>query len=578
MSENNKSPVRRAQAVGSNEQGPRYEWLLTDQAKSDPVELRIQPMAFLPVVFVPGIMGSNLVTQRAKDPDKARVWNVDSTTGAAGGLFRNPGQRQNELHFDRTEVYTRGKVPNERSNTGLNNEQDYWARGWGEVGYISYGEFLLWLERTLNAPSGAPRQTLLQSELTAALGPQATQTPRAWQAARPFDALKPDELTQANRWLMPVYACGYNWLGDNKDAATRLQKRIDEIISKHHDGRYAFCKQVLLITHSMGGLVARACQALPDTQHKIAGVLHGVMPTVGAPVAYRRCKVGLMDEGPSGMGLAAAKAWGSAKAIGETGQHVTPVFAQSPGALQLLPSQAHPPGWLRITGSDGRDMQPPLPDANPYAEIYRERRRWWGLVREEWLRPPGGRFPMDFEVFNDRHLQAAEDFHVAVKSQTYHPCTYAFYGDGGQDDNGAIQSFEQVQWQVQAGTRPGAPPLQQVPQLTYAQVDFDGSNPEHIGTDFEQPPEGAPEIVAAGLHWHYKLRAAGPQPGGDGTVNTRSGRAVGQGAAKVKQVFSLPGIAHEPAYKSLEVHRLVVYAVLKISAQASYPIPFSKTK
>ena len=54
----------------------------------------------------------------------------------------------------------------------------------------------------------------------------------------------------------------------------------------------------------MGGLVARACQALPSMEAKIAGKLHGVMPTVGAPVACRRCKVGMMDQGTWGMSAA----------------------------------------------------------------------------------------------------------------------------------------------------------------------------------------------------------------------------------------------------------------------------------
>ena len=571
--------VRRAQPTGSNEHGPRYEWTFTDASKTDLVELRLQPVAFLPVVFVPGIMGTNLVELKTTGRSRVRVWNVDDAPGAMVGAIRDPSQRQADLHFARTQIYEQGKVPDERSQTGLNNDQDYWDRGWGEVGYMSYGEFLLWLERTLNASAGASRQAMLMSQLTTALGPQATQAPAGWQAARPFDPIKADELTQADRWLMPVYACGYNWLGDNARAAERLQARINAVIERHHDGRFGFCRQVVLITHSMGGLVARACQALPDMQHKIAGVLHGVMPTLGAPVAYRRCKVGMGDEGSSGIGLAATAAWGAAKVIGQSGQHVTPVFAQSPGALQLLPSQAHPPGWLRITGPDGRDLYPPLPSANPYDEIYRERIRWWGLVRDEWLRPQGSRFQMDFSSFED-HLDVARKFHTALSPEDSHPCTYAFYGHGGQSEAGPIQSFESVQWRAVPGKRLGAPPLQQVPQLTHAQVNLEGSNPEHIGKTVtpvltEKTYSEAVDVVE---EWHYELRAAGPEPGGDGTVNRRSAAAVGQGARRVRQVFTLPDIAHEPAYKSLFVRRLVVYAVLKISAQAINPLPFSQVQ
>ena len=130
------------------------------------------------------------------------------------------------------------------------------------------------------------------------------------------------------------------------------------------------------------------------------------------------------------------------------------------------------------------------------------------------------------------------------------------------------------------GLRPGASPLLQVPHLTHAQVNLEGSNPEHIGKTVtpvltEKTYSEAVDVVE---EWHYELRAAGPEPGGDGTVNRRSAAAVGQGARRVRQVFTLPDIAHEPAYKSLFVRRLVMYAVLKISAQAINPLPFSQVQ
>lgn len=183
------------------------------------------------------------------------------------------------------------------------------------------------------------------------------------------------ELKRA-KFRMPVDACGYNWLACNTDAAERLRARIEHVVAENNGSR---CEQVVLVTHSMGGLVARCCARLPGMSERIAGVVHGVMPAVGAAVAYRRCKVGMRDE-----------SFVAGLVIGSNGREVTAVFAQAPGALQLLPNAGYRPGWLRIQAADGgsRDESQPLED--PYEDIYLRRDRWWGLVREEWLSPRGG--------------------------------------------------------------------------------------------------------------------------------------------------------------------------------------------
>jgi hypothetical protein len=146
-----------------------------------------------------------------------------------------------------------------------------------------------------------------------------------------------DDLIARARFRMPVYACGYNWLDSNIEAAKRLRQRIVDVI-KENSHEHSRCSQVILVTHSMGGLVARACQQLDGMQEAIAGIVHGVMPSVGAAVAYRRCKIGMADEDPA-----------AAMVIGRTGQEVTAVFAQAPGALQLLPARQYRSGWPLLT-------------------------------------------------------------------------------------------------------------------------------------------------------------------------------------------------------------------------------------
>ena len=55
----------------------------------------------------------------------------------------------------------------------------------------------------------------------------------------------------------PVHVCGYNWTASNRDSGAELAKYIDGVIEQYKKmGR--LCDQVILITHSMGGLDARS--------------------------------------------------------------------------------------------------------------------------------------------------------------------------------------------------------------------------------------------------------------------------------------------------------------------------------
>jgi pimeloyl-ACP methyl ester carboxylesterase len=238
------------------------------------------------------------------------------------------------------------------------------------------------------------------------------------------DPIISDELLKRAKFRFPVHACGYNWLESNDAAADRLKSRIYKIIAENNRGRFK-CTQVILVTHSMGGLVARACAQLPDMESMIAGIVHGVMPTVGTPVAYRRCKIGMWDEDKI-----------SSLVIGTDGPSVTAVFAQSPGALQLLPSREYGVNWLQIHDEKGRALER-LPVDDPYTEVYLRKDRWWGLVRESWLSPVGG-IPLAWKKFA-KNIEFARDFHSRVSGK-YHPNTFVFYGAG----DGKQASFETI--------------------------------------------------------------------------------------------------------------------------------------
>ena len=84
--------------------------------------------------------------------------------------------------------------------------------------------------------------------------------PQTWQAMREFKLAPLDEsmLRQAvtGCWF-PVHAMGYNWLRSNKKSGKEIAARIEALIKRYVDQGYQ-CEKVIVVTHSMGGLVARA--------------------------------------------------------------------------------------------------------------------------------------------------------------------------------------------------------------------------------------------------------------------------------------------------------------------------------
>ncbi len=146
----------------------------------------------------------------------------------------------------------------------------------------------------------------------------------------------------------PVYAVGYNWSDSNENSGRKLVDRIKEIIAEAKDVT-GLCEKVILITHSMGGIVSRAASELAGGRSLIIGIVHGVQPVTGAPAAYWRMKAGF--EGTDSLGMVQ-------KALGNNGPKVTAVLGNIPGGLQLLPTKNHRNNhnqafWLTLRNDDG---------------------------------------------------------------------------------------------------------------------------------------------------------------------------------------------------------------------------------
>lgn len=578
--ENNGSgDPRGASALFGESGNPRFEWNLSNTTLNDMVRLVVQDK-ILPVIFVPGIMGSNLMSNDGRrDP----VWRLDTTFGEPAGLarrmsFNGPAARQRMMHPARTAVDSRGSVPGRAVGSVSRKSQYSDERFWGEVAEGSYHAFLLWLEERLNgqgtnpakwqdfyytAVSATPRPGERRPEPV--LNPGIAMRMREFDAMRYVEAAAParavpdslmsDDLLKRSKFRMPVYACGYNWLDSNSVAADRLRGRIEAVINANNGNGFK-CDQVLLITHSMGGLVARRCVALSGMQGKIAGIVHGVMPATGAAVAYRRCKIGMRDE-----------SFLAGLVIGSNGREVTAVFSQAPGALQLLPTTEYQTGWLRIKAANGSVIES-KPLADPYSEIYLRQDRWWGLVRPEWLRPQGGR-PLSWDEYA-LNIGAAKSFHQQIRGR-YHDATYVYYGADTK-----YPSFERIHWSMKAGLRPDratVPTGQQVRDMGFGDVRDSGSNPLYVG--------GQTEYLQSGGMWgggmptsyetsYWEISAEMQDGGGDGTVPISSGRAPVSTASsgRIRQQFRMQGFDHEKSYLNGQAQFATLFCVQKIAAAA----------
>lgn len=222
----------------------------------------LPPDKVIPVIFVPGIMGSNLGTRNTKANKAGVAWHPDNKLWAweFKGLLAN--QRQVILDPAQTYAASLSEIPDGESPffaqapkaAQKNWKAEYQRRGWGTVMLSSYGPLLYHLEFQLNriyqtGTIAQPWRDLLQSQ-----GKQ-------WGEMQGYSKLEESELFKAGDYWYPVHAVGYNWLQSNGEAGKYLAGQINAFTAHYRKLGYP-CEKVILVTHSMGGLVARATKFL----------------------------------------------------------------------------------------------------------------------------------------------------------------------------------------------------------------------------------------------------------------------------------------------------------------------------
>lgn len=488
----------------------------------------------VPVIFIPGIMGSNLRSIK----DQKLAWHPPN---GISEKFKEVRIRRNQTPTNRQTQLTAADVEVYDDPAGMKLPRDYLAlnpdealrRHWGEVHADSYLGLLQGLEETLNYPYQDvgyqhPTPNAKWKGIMQADGKQ-------WKPTKKFSAVADSEFrSRFGKVYFAVHACGYNWLESNEESAKRVIARVKEIEDRLKDHKYfKYSGKVILVTHSMGGLVGR--RVAKEIKDKILGVVHGVQPVLGAPVVYRRFKAGTESNGwfdIVGKLTALVLGWDAAD--------VTCVLANAPGALELLPTKHYPKGWLHIT--DG-DKTVRLPKSNPYSEVYSKSSEecWWGMVDPDLIDPAGkvGNSPsMPIHDHFKKNLEVAEGFHENLKLSC-HPNTYAHYGD---DDN--QYSFHEIIWRT----------TQDI--TSFSDIDILSAKRAKFSL------LGATSAEINGQRIHFDLD--GKYQPGDGTVPTPSGAGAAE-LENIKQVFKLEGFDHGLSYKNKTAVDTVLYSIAKIA-------------
>lgn len=185
------------------------------------------PLRKIPIIFVPGVMGSRL-----EFPTLKQRWDPDHTFRAMFYWVRISAERgRRELRYS---------TPARVMTTGDDLSDLELKHGYAGVAAKYYLGLLRYLDGHV----------------------------------RP-------EIEEKLHIESQVYAIGYDWRQSNRISGAYVTREVNRILAAEGAG------QCLLISHSMGGIVTRSAMK-NGLAGKVIGVIHIFQPVDGAPVMYRR--------------------------------------------------------------------------------------------------------------------------------------------------------------------------------------------------------------------------------------------------------------------------------------------------
>ncbi|CAI8748557.1 MULTISPECIES: esterase/lipase family protein [Burkholderia] len=608
---------------------------LTPASDTRSKELLCDVRPIIPVIFLPGVMGSPLVNTDTGD-EMFFAPETDGLFGKAGALpallglwFKGASTR--EKLFDPTHAavtpfgpVSAGKHEKDAEPDQYVDEKEAIRRGWGSVYRSSYQPMLAWLQEQLNEPmhlgkhkgpwiAGDPDgkkwalKPLLDTEPAdyGALGVGAQGRGQA--IAKDSEVFK-----HFMKYQYRVYAIGYNWLQSNEKSAQQVIDGTDfkdkktgktarlmgikEIIEENHSGK------AIILTHSMGGLVARMAIAMHGAADLMHGVFHNVLPATGAPIAAKRFRTGGGSEG-------GVNGFINGALLGSDADEFVAVAANAPGPLELLPMPDYHNGeaWWIFSRLDGTPVMKFPKEGSAYKEIYANT-KWYGLVPAEsvsLLDPAGivtkrlddlGRGDTVLSNFQALMGDVVTANQNKIKNK-YHDRTYISYGDGAllpkgratssdESSKPAIEKGKELDELLAWGTviwKGNVPAGVTEEELRAARFLGEKHDDSHTGTlrvhldsrnvtiEFEvqkvaklPPGSDAPDPEKNGII------------AGDGTVPAWSAEAPAYGleggaANGVQMVFDQGGYVHQESYNHPWARWALLYSIVQIAQDAPEP-------
>lgn len=240
---------------------------------------------------------------------------------------------------------------------------------------------------------------------------------------------------------IPAFAFAYNWTNSIQENAKKLHDYVQDIIQFYQ--HIGFCQNVFLVTHSMGGLIARTACRNRVFQKQVMGMILVAEPQHGAPSLYHRMKCGferpdvhlLQDQLYQETSIHLPKyvlANITAACLGKNGQEVTALIGNMPGALAMLPSTAYrntpePAAWLFTTPQKTSGTLTAITPQNCYQQIYLTAGKPWSLLdpRDLFLQLPS---KIAWKKYC-RAMEAAEAMHAQNRAHSM-PAHHAIVGVG----------------------------------------------------------------------------------------------------------------------------------------------------
>lgn len=543
----------------------------------------------IPILFIPGIMGTNLRSKK----DKKITWRPPNAD-LAGALdligqllqyaVKSTKERANDLTTPAVEIDPSGPV--DPGDSGL-PKNVLVARGWGALMRSSYHPFMGKLQHQLNQLSVYDFKRC-EADLQEWAKEQGLEAPADW-GAEGGEPLTKEEILHSANYQFDIWAGGYNWLQSNRDSGAAIKEAIENVILPYYnEGKKVTVKEapdgegknecsiqrkkpsrplaekVIVVTHSMGGLVSRSLTEIHQCD-KVMGVSHGVQPATGAPATYKRMRSGF--EGAEQLFL------------GRNAADVVAILSQAPGGLELLPTADYNDGkpWLKVRDKNDKDkVILALPEnGDPYEEIYNSP-AWYGMVPEAnlGLMTPGeklGNSNSDDESPRKalkKTIDKVREFHEAIEKK-YKTPTYAHYGAQGKRDK-----------DKERGGVLGSGLMASKNLFTWGEVAWEGEGVSKMtpGQILIADDDGNGELkTTSGI----KLSIGEPDCPGDGTVPLPSGEAPGKAGialsfahghgnpGKCNEYFSYD---HQGSYGDKHGRSLYasMYAIIKIAQQAQW--------